>query len=377
MARRAAGEGTIVKRSDGRWEGKLSLGVDAAGRRHRPTFYGRTRVEVVDQLRRARNRVAEGTPPTDSTTTVAEFLRWWITHVVPGTVRDTTAYQYGRVIEHTIIPAIGTRQLGKLSPAHVHTMLRDLEAAGKGPSTRRVARIVLRRALALAQEWGLVQRNVATLVKAPPATTKTDDALDLGGVKQLITAAEGDRLEALWVIAVTVGLRKGECLALTWDNINLRRAEVSVRGTLRRVPGVGLVVNKPKSERGTRTVALPPIAVDALRRRRQAQRLERVAAGPRWSDTGYVFTTEIGTPIDPDNLKYAWRKMTTKAGLGNPRFHALRHSAATVALAEGVPLEVISRQLGHAGYAITADVYAHVGAAAQRDAADAMQAALE
>jgi integrase len=150
-----------------------------------------------------------------------------------------------------------------------------------------------------------------------------------------------------------------------------------VPGTLRRVPGIGLVINKPKSERGTRTVALPPIAVDALRRRRQVQRLERTAAGPRWSESGYVFTTEIGTPIDPDNLQRAWRKITTHGGLGHLRFHALRHSAATVALAQGVPLEVISRQLGHAGYAITADVYAHVGAAAQRDAADAMQAALE
>ena len=99
--------------------------------------------------------------------------------------------------------------------------------------------------------------------------------------------------------------------------------------------------------------------------------------GPRRTDSGYVFTTEVGTPIDPDNLHRSWRKMTTKAGLGPLRFHALRHSAATVALARGVPLEIISRQLGHAGYAITADVYAHVGQAAQRDAADAMQAALE
>jgi integrase len=98
---------------------------------------------------------------------------------------------------------------------------------------------------------------------------------------------------------------------------------------------------------------------------------------PRWTDTGYVFTTEIGTPIDPDGLQRAWRKVSTRAGLGPLRFHALRHSAATVALAHGVPLEVISRRLGHARYAMTADVYAHVGCEAQRDAADAMQAALD
>jgi integrase len=375
--RRADGEGTIYRRADGRWAGQLSLGAGRNGARQRHNVYGRTRNEVVDKMRRAKNRVAEGMPPADSSTTVADYLRWWADNVLPGTVRDTTCYQYRRVIEHTIIPAVGGHPLNKLAPTHVHGMLRHLEDTGRGNSSRRVARVVLRRALALAEEWGLVARNVASVVKAPRATTKTDDALDLDGIRKLIAAAEGDRLEALWVTAVLVGLRKGELVALTWDNIDLRKAAVTVQATLRRVPGQGLVLNLPKSKHGARTVALPPICVESLRRRRQTQRLERIAAGPRWHDTGYVFTTEVGTPIDPDNLKHAFRKVTTKAGLGNLRFHALRHSCATVALAEGVPLEVISRQLGHAGYAITADVYAHVGREAQRQAADAMQAALD
>ncbi len=237
---------------------------------------------------------------------------------------------------------------------------------GASPPRRAAnVRVVLHRALAHAERWGLVQRNVASLVDTPRGGgAKTDDALDVAGVKQLPAAAEGDRLEALWVTAVVVGLRKGEALALTWGDIDLDAAELTVRGSLRRVPGHGLVLNAPKSERGARVVALPPLCVDVLRRRKQTQRLERVAAGPRWTDSGYVFTTEIGTPIDPDNLHRAWRKMTTKAGLEPLRFHTLRHSAATVALAQGVPLEVISRQLGHAGYAITADVYAHIGEAA-------------
>jgi integrase len=375
--RRADGEGTIAQRGDGRWEGRLSLGTAAEGRRLRHVVYGRTRNAVVDKLRRARNRVAEGQPPADSATTVAEYLRWWVEHVVPGTVRETTAYQYRRLIEHTIIPAIGAHKLGKLTPAHVHAMLRGIEQKGRGPSSRRVARVVLRRALALAQEWGYVQRNVAALVKAPPTTTKTDDALDVDGVKRIIAAAEGDRLEALWIAAATVGLRKGEVLALTWDALDLRARQLTVYGSLRRVPGKGLIVIPPKTERGVRVVALPPLCVAALRRRKQAQRLERVAAGPRWKNSNYVFTTENGTLIDPRNLTRLWRKVTATAGLGDVRLHALRYSAATISLAEGVPLEVISRQLGHAGYAITADVYAHVGREAQRDAANAMQGALE
>jgi integrase len=377
MARtRADGEGTITKRADGRWQGRLSLGVGPDGQRRRLSLYGRTRIEVVDKMRAARTRVADGLPPTDSAGTVGAYLRWWAESILPGTVRETTAYGYWRLIETHLLPRIGHHRLGRLAPAHVHDMLRDLEAEGRGPNTRRNVRAVLRRALAHAERWGLVPRNVAALVDAPRGTTKTDDALDLEGVKQLIAGAEGDRLEALWLIAVTVGLRKGEALALTWNDVNLNAAEVTVRGTLRRLPGRGLTVNAPKSERGARTVALPSIAVEALRRRRQTQRLERMAV-KHWTDTGYVFTTEVGTPIDPDNLQRAWRKLTARAGLGVLRFHALRHTAATLALDRGVPLEVISRQLGHAGYAITADVYAHVGRSAQRDAADAMQAVLE
>src|SRR5262249_49745046 len=189
--RRADGEGTISKRADGRWEGRLSLGKGPDGRRLRHVVYGRTRNEVVDALRRARNRVAGGQPPTRSAGTGTEYLRWWIEHVLPGTVRETTAYQYRRTVEHTIIPAIGRHQLGKLAPAHVHAMVRDLQRSGHAP-TARVARVILHRALALAEEWGYVQRNVASVVKAPRATTKTDDALDLDELKRLIAAAEGD-----------------------------------------------------------------------------------------------------------------------------------------------------------------------------------------
>lgn len=191
--RRADGEGTIYKRADGRWEGRLSLGKAPDGRRRRHVVYGRTRNDVVDALRRARNRVEDGEPPTDSSTTVADHLRWWADHVLPGTVRETTAYGYRRVIEHSIIPHIGARPLGKLAPAHVHDMLRDLEHAGNAPATRRNARVVLRRALAHAERWGLVTRNVAALVDTPRGTAaKTDDALDLDGIRNLMAAAEGD-----------------------------------------------------------------------------------------------------------------------------------------------------------------------------------------
>jgi integrase len=374
--RRARSEGTITKRADGQWEGRVSLGDGTDGRRRRHVVYGHTRSEVFDALRRACNRVAEGEPLADSASKVADYLRWWAEKVLPGTVPETTAYGYRRLIETDIIPHIGSRWLGKLTPAHVHDMLRDLERAGKAPATRRNVHLVLRVALAHAERRGLVTRNVAAHVDTPRGTaSKTDDALDLEGMRKLIASAEGDRLEALWVAAVTLGLREGEALALTWEDIDLDAGQLTVRSSL--PPGDGLVVNALKIERDARMVALPAMCVAAFLRRKRTQRLERLAAGPRWTEWGYVFTTAIGTPIDPDNLHRAWRKITAKAGLGRLRFHAVRHSAATIALAHGVPLEVILRQLGYAGYASTVDVYTHVGFEAQRGAADAMQSVLE
>ena len=234
------------------------VGVGPRRSRRRHSVYGRTRYEVVDKLRRARNRVRDGLPPTDAADTVAEYLRWWVEHVLPGTVRDTTAYGYRRIIETHLVPRIGHHRLGKLAPAHVHDMLRDLEREGAVAHTAQRARRAAP-SIAHAERWELVTRNVAALVDTPRGTTKTDDALDLDGVRRLIDAAKGDRLEALYVIAVTVGLRKGEALALTWNDVDLDAAEVTVRGTLRRIPGRGIVVNAPKSERGARTVALPPM----------------------------------------------------------------------------------------------------------------------
>ena len=136
------------------------------------------------------------------------------------------------------------------------------------------------------------------------------------------------------------------------------------------------MVETPKTNAGRRTLPLPRTALDALRSHRTRQAAERLAVGPRWNETGFVFTSPIGTPLDPRNVTREFHEVCERAGLGRRRMHALRHSAATLMLSEGVPLEVISETLGHAGYAITADVYAKVVPKLQRRAADAMDLAI-
>ena len=223
----------------------------------------------------------------------------------------------------------------------------------------------------------MVSRNAAALVdapKLPPA--KTDDALTLTDARAILRAARGDRLEALVTMALSIGLRKGELLALRWESVDLDEARLSVVATIDRVTGGGLVIGTPKTARSRRTIPLPVVCVDALRDHRCHQLAERLAAGPLWHDDGFVFATPIGTPLDGRNVTRWFHDLCVRAGVERRRFHALRHSAATLMLAQGVPLEVISRTLGHAGYAITADVYAHVETSLLQAGAEVMDRAL-
>jgi integrase len=347
------------------------------GKRKRKPVYGKTEAEVIARKRKLQADLDRGLPLPDERRTTNDYLLWWGREVLPGTVKDSTADDYRWILDHYVIPHVGGIRLAKLTPQHVQSMMRSLERGGLSPRTQRYARTVLGRALRHAERWGMVVRNVASLVDPPSLDgTKLDDALNLDEATLLLNAAKGDRLQALVSVALAVGLRRGEALGLLWSDVDLNEGTVTVSGTLKRRPGIGLVRDTPKTASGRRTIPLPRVCVGALREHKRRQAAERLAAGPGWKMTDYVFTTPIGSPIDPRNLTRHYHALTERAGLGHGRFHALRHSAATIMLSMGVPLEVISKTLGHAGYAITADIYAHVGSDLQRRAADAMDRAL-
>jgi integrase len=346
-------------------------------KRQRKAVYGRSRREVADKLTPLLRARAQGLPLPDERRTTGQYLEWWLRDVLPGTVKVQTEHGYARVLRAYVTPHIGRVPLAKLGPQHVQAMLRSLERSGLSPRTCQYARAVLRRALGQAERWGLVARNVAALVDAPKTgPAKTNDALELAEAKALLAAAKGDRLEALVTLALSIGLRKGEALALRWDAVDLDEGRLSIVATIDRIKGGGLVIGEPKTARSRRTLPLPDVCVEALREHRGRQVRERLTAGPRWNEAGFVFTTPRGTPLDGRNVTRWFHALCARANIPRRRFHALRHSAATLMLVQGVPLEVISRTLGHAGYAITADVYAHIGDALLRSGADAMDRAL-
>jgi integrase len=367
---RGRGEGSIFRRSDGRWAAQVDLGWEA-GRRRRKTLYGKTRREVQERLKVALREQQLGVLVTSPQQSTAEFLGRWLEDSVRGSVRPATYDMYRHVTVKHLIPTLGRVPLDKLSPHHVQAMLK--QKVGEGLSLRTVhhCRALLRIALNQALRWGLVGRNVAALVDSPRVERFSIKVLSPDEARALLAAAEGERLAALYSVGLALGLRQGEILGLRWEDVDLDGARVRVAHQLQRVGGK-LRVTEPKTSRSRRVIAMPVTVVESLRRHRAVQVEDRLLAGSRWVETGFVFTTGIGTPIEAGNLRRSFWRVLDRAGLPRMRFHDLRHSCASLLLAEGVPARVVMETLGHSTITITQDTYSHVMPELQQQAAEAM-----
>ena len=428
--KRGRNEGSIFKRDDGRWCSIVDLGFEDC-KRKRKYYYGRTEKEVRDQLLKARSDHSRGLPVAFERQTVGQFLYRWLEDSVKLSVRPLTYQQYeqhirlylapkqeiGGTIQFLGLPALGRIELSKLTPQHVQSFvnyqlkrriesqkrLADTQAEGVGdvdqksdvgqkidvdvktlsPRTVQLSLVILRHALDQAVKWGLVARNVAKLVDSPKAKRAEIRTLTPEQAGEFLKAAKGVRLEALYSVTLAVGLRQGEALALRWCDIDLESRTISVRQTLERIGGKRygkpgkLEFVEPKTDRSRRTIAIPESLVKALKSHRGRQAEERLVSGSDWQDFGLVFCTSRGTPIEPSSSLQDFKRLLVKAGLPRSiRFHDLRHSAASLLLAQGVPLRAIMELLGHSTIGVTANTYAHVLPSVMREMADKMDAVL-
>ena len=367
-ARRGRGEGSITKRSDGRWMAQADLGWQD-GKRRRKTFYGRTKREVQEKLRDALHRKEHRLPPVPEQETVGAFLRRWLDSR-QSRVRRRTLERYEQVVRAHLLPSLGRIRLSKLTPQAVVACLRRVEANGSA-YTARGAREILRTALNQAVRWELVSRNVAALTDAPRHRPRQIEPLTPEQAATLLAAVADHRLEALITVAVGLGLRQGEALGLRWEDVDFDAGVLSVRQTLER-GGREPRFGEPKTARSRRTITMPGIVAAALRRHRTRQLKERLVVGARWRDSGLVFTTTIGTAMDKSGLHKAFKGILHGAELPDIRYHDLRHTAATLLLAQGVDPRTIMETLGHSQISLTLNTYAHVMPALQREAAAKM-----
>jgi integrase len=370
MGKRANGEGSIYKRKDGRYCATLTIEGDK-----RKSFYGATRQEVSRKLNDALKSHREGLPLADEQQTVGRFFDAWLEAVKPK-VRHSTHYRYSGYVRIHIAPELGRVRLAKLTPEHLQRLYAHRIEAGLSPMSVKHIHRVIHAALEKAVRWSLVPRNVADLVD-PPRTRRKDMAtLSAAQARILISAAQGERLEALYVVALTTGMRQGELLALRWGDVDLDRRTLQVRSSLQRAVE-GFEFAEPKTASSRRSVSITEAAASALRRHRAAQASERLRVGAAWADLGLVFANKVGEPLDPRNLlQRCFYPLLKRAGLPRIRFHDLRHTAATLMLAQGVHPKIASEMLGHSNIGITLDTYSHVTPTMQRSATDALDALL-
>jgi integrase len=270
---------------------------------------------------------------------------------------------------------LGKVPIARLTPQQVQALLNAKLAEGLAPATVVYIRAVLRRCIGYAVRWGDVSRNVAALVEPPRIIRQEIRPLSPSDARALLDVVKGDRLEALYAVALAVGLRESEAFGLRWRDLDLDAATLSVRHALLRMTGrVELV--EPKTTRSRRSIAIPASVVAALRTHRARQIEERLVAGAGWEDWDLVFATSIGTPLRRADVLHALHGHLKQAGLPQMRFHDLRHACASLLLAQGVHPRVVMETLGHSTIGLTMNVYSHVLPQLQREAAKSMDEVL-
>ncbi|WP_426506705.1 tyrosine-type recombinase/integrase [Dactylosporangium sp. McL0621] len=390
--RRRNGEGSVYQRkSDGLWVGAAYV-LTTAGVQRRKVVYGESWEAAHGQLVQLVARSQQGIPVPERSWPMRDYLPYWL-KVHAEELRAKTLEGYESVVRLHLIPGLGTKRLDKLSAHDVRAFLSTFRqkclccsagldrkrradkqccSAGKccrrTPGTRQVQFVhaVLRNALAHAVREELVLRNVAMLVKVKAPRYKVGKGLTVEQVRLLLKTVEGHRLHPLYVVAATMGLRRGELLGLRWADLDLDRGTWLPDKTTQRVAG-SLVLQDTKTEDSDALLPLPELTWVTLLDHQQRQRDEQQRIGERWQDHDLVFPSEVGTPMEPRNLNRHFEGLRARAGLPGVRLHDLRHTMVTLLLEQGVPPHLVQAIARHADVDITLKIYAHTNLDAMRE----------
>jgi integrase len=363
-ARRGRGEGSIYQRADGYWCANVSAGYSDTGKRRRKTIYAATKKEVQDKLRVTATEVAAGAPVETQKLTLGEFLDRWL-NSIKQSVAPSTHDRYECTVKKQLKPFIGGVRLSRLEPIHVEQLYATLHNTGCSPRGIQLAGVTLVAALQYAFELRLVAYNAARGIKKPLVPKPEMKCWDAASVGMFLKATKADRLHAMYVLALSAGMRQGELFGLQWSDVNFTSGCLTVQRSLEELCGK----QRPKSTKSGkgRRIDLPSFALDVLRDHRAAMLAEGNIKGP-------VFCDCDGGWLRKSNVcRRSFGPMMVAAGVPRIRFHDMRHTHATLLLAAGENVKVVSERLGHASIKITLDTYAHVLPSMQKGAADKLQ----
>lgn len=368
------GAGTMTKRKDGRYQAAVYV-LQPDGTRARKFAYGKTWAECDTKRRELLDKVDNGIPVPTRSAKLADWLPYWLENMIRPRRKRTTYAKYEVHVRLYLVPMLGTKRLESLSVADVRRFLARLERQTTA-ATAKESHKVLRTALSAACREELIMRNVVTLVEPPQVESRDLSPWSLDETLDFLAAARKDPLYAAFVLAIALGFRRGEIVGLRWENVDLDKREIRVRKQRQRVGGEAYD-DDPKGRRRRQDLPLPAICIAPLRWQRLRQAAMRERAGDKWQESGYVFTTRTGRPIEPRNVYRSFTRVAADAGLRVIRLHDARHGCATLLTAAGVAPRVVMEILGHSQIAVTMNVYTHVVQDTQREAVSHMDRMLK
>jgi integrase len=367
--RRGHGEGALFQRADGRWVARVLL-PDGT----RKTVYGKTQKEAATKLKDAKRDVDDGVDLSAGQMTVAQYLDKWLAASVKPSVKTKTYEGYESICRVRVKPRIGARKLAKLTALDLQALYSALADSGLSPRSVHHTHRVLHRAFVQAVRWRLIPRNPCDGAQGPRATRSEMKVWTPEEADAFLVATRDHRMHALYVLALSTGMRQGELLGLKWDDLDLSAGTLSVRRSLQWQRGTGYAFVEPKTARSRRSVHLSQKAIASLRAHKDRQAWDRKTAGDEWSEADLVFCNALGGPLAPSHQTAAFKAATAAAKLPPIRFHDMRHTAATILLAKGVHVKLVSEMLGHSTIVLTLDTYSHLIPAMHSDAAAVMDA---
>src|SRR5260370_472013 len=365
MGGQREGDGWVFERKDGGWGVQIVLENGKKQQR-----YFKREKDALATRRKLLYEKEQGMLATGPQQSLGTYLERWLEQVCKLTMKPNTYKQYRSIVHHHVLPSLGNIKLQKLTAEKVQEFCAQKQNEGLSPGTVALIHSVLNTALENAVRWGLVARNVAKLVTLPHVERYEAQTLTMEQALKLLELAQGSRIETLLLVALTTGMRRGELLALRWDDIDFEKGVLHVRRTMSHIPGLGYKEGEPKTKAGRRTIELSSVTIGALKEHQVSQVQMRINAGEKWQEQGIVFCNIYGGFFNPAKVLVLFQKLLEDAGLPHMRFHDLRHSAATILLEARVHLKMVQERLGHSTIATTADIYSHISSEMQQEVVD-------
>ena len=375
--RAASGSGSIRQRADGTWEARLTVGTDpGTGKPIRKSVYGRSQAEARKRMTATQRAIDNGTYQAPDKNTVSQWLDTWMETFCAVKVKPLTFSSYAVAIKNHIKPSLGALRLQAVRGVHVQKLYNRMTADGLSAKTVKNVAAILHKAFSVAVKQGLMQANPCDAAELPKAMHKEITPLTDSEIPLFLKAIKGHPFEGAYALCLFAGLREGECLGLSWDQVNFEARRITISQQLqheKKRSAQYYIAPSTKSGK-PRQIEPPEITFQYLRAERKRQTENRLAAGPLWSNPdNLVFTDELGRHLAISTFYKTFKRIVSSIGRPDARPHDLRHTAATVAIAAGADIKSVQDLLGHATASFTLNVYAHTSDQMKKDTAARMQ----